>query len=419
MRLRSYLGSATPLVGTIVLLAAATGIVYALRPVAPTLSLGVVYTPAVIVVAVLYGMGYGIGAAIAAMIAFNFFFLAPVHTLTLADGRNWAALGVYVVSAVIASELAARARRRAAEAEQREREAALLADTAAELLHRDAAVDEIRARAESVLAGADERARTRFEAAFNALLEVAEERDRLEQNAREAEALRQSDAFKTTIIHTVSHDFRTPLATMTAALGGLSSAEVDLSSEDRAELLEALSSELARLTRLVENLLDLSRLHAAAAVPHPELWEIDELVALAVDEVGQRAVSIQLDDDLPAARVDAIQVQRILVNLIENAVKFSLPDASVEISAHDGGDGTVTIQIDDRGSGIPADQAESLLEPFARGQAVVRGAGLGLAIARGFAVANGGAISLTARDGGGTRASLTLPAERVVTGALG
>ncbi len=419
MRLRSYLGSATPLVGTIVLLAAATGIVYALRPVAPTLSLGVVYTPAVIVVAVLYGMGYGIGAAIAAMIAFNFFFLAPVHTLTLADGRNWAALGVYVVSAVIASELAARARRRAAEAEQREREAALLADTAAELLHRDAAVDEIRARAESVLAGADERARTRFEAAFNALLEVAEERDRLEQNAREAEALRQSDAFKTTIIHTVSHDFRTPLATMTAALGGLSSAEVELSGEDRAELLEALSSELARLTRLVENLLDLSRLHADAAVPHPELWEIDELVALAVDEVGQRAVSVRLDDDLPAARVDAIQVQRILVNLIENAVKFSLPDASVEISAHDGGDGTVTIQIDDRGSGIPADQAESLLEPFARGQAVVRGAGLGLAIARGFAVANGGAISLTARDGGGTRASLTLPAERVVTGALG
>jgi two-component system, OmpR family, sensor histidine kinase KdpD len=147
MRLRSAVSAAPPIVGTIVVLAVATGVVYALRPVAPTLSLGVVYTPAVLVVAALYGMGYGIGAAIASMLAFNFFFLAPVHTLTLADGRNWAALAVYVVSAVIASQLAARARRRAAEASQREREAALLADTAAELLHRDAAVDEIRARA--------------------------------------------------------------------------------------------------------------------------------------------------------------------------------------------------------------------------------------------------------------------------------
>jgi two-component system, OmpR family, sensor histidine kinase KdpD len=190
VRLRPLLGAATPLVGTIVLLAAATGLVYALRPVAPTLSLGVVYTPAVIIVAVLYGMSYGIGAAIAAMLAFNFFFLAPVHTLTLADGRNWAALAVYVVSAVIASELATRARRQAAEAGQREREAALIADTAAELLRPDAAVDEIRARAEIVLQDADERARARYDAALEALLEVAEERRRLEHQAREAEALR-------------------------------------------------------------------------------------------------------------------------------------------------------------------------------------------------------------------------------------
>ena len=417
MRLRSALNAAPPIVGTIVVLAAATGIVYALRPVAPTLSLGVVYTPAVLVVAALYGMGYGIGAAIASMLAFNFFFLAPVHTLTLADGRNWAALAVYVLSAVIASQLAAQARRRAAEARQREREAALLADTAAELLHRDAAVDEIRARADSVLRDADERARTRFDAALDALLEIAEERDQLEQQAREAEALRQSDAIKTTIIQTVSHDFRTPLATMTAALGGLSSAEVELSSEDRAELLEALSSELARLTRLVENLLDLSRLQAGAAAPRPELWEIGELVGLAVDDVGRGAVTVRVDDDLPAARVDAIQVQRALVNLIENALKFSPPGAPVTVSAHEG-DGNVTIEVDDRGRGIPLDEADALLEPFARGLAIAHGAGLGLAIARGFAVANGGSISLAARDGGGTRACLTLPAERVATEAL-
>jgi two-component system, OmpR family, sensor histidine kinase KdpD len=406
-----------PLVGTIVVLAAATGIVYALRPVAPTLSLGVVYTPAVLVVAALYGTWYGIGSAIAAMLAFNFFFLAPVHTLTLADGRNWAALAVYVVSAIIASELAARARRQAAEAGQREREAALLADAAAELLHRDPAIGEIRARADRVLAGADERARARFDAALDALLEVADERERLEQQAREAEALRQSDAIKTTIIHSVSHDFRTPLATMAAALGGLSSAEVELTAADRAELLEALDSELVRLTRLVENLLDLSRLQADAAVPHLELWEIGELVALAVDEVGRHGIAIDVSDDLPAARVDATQIQRVLVNLIENAVKFSPPGATVSVSARDDGE-SVTIEIEDRGRGIRAEEADALLEPFARGQAAVGGAGLGLAIARGFAAANGGSVSLAPREGGGTRASLTLPAERVVTGAL-
>jgi two-component system sensor histidine kinase KdpD len=417
MRLRTAFGAATPLVGTIVVLAAATGIVYALRPVAPTLSLGVVYTPAVLIVAALYGMAYGIGAAIASMLAFNFFFLAPVHTLTLADGRNWAALAVYVVSAVIASELAARARRRAAEAEQRERESALLADTAAELLHRDADVEAIRTRAEVVLGEGDERARTRFEAAFAALLDVAEERQQLERQAREAEALRQSDAIKTTIIHAVSHDFRTPLATMAAALGGLSSTEVELSAEDRAELFEALGSELARLTRLVENLLDLSRLQADAAVPRPELWDIGELVALAVDEVGRDAVTVDVRPDLAPARVDATQVQRALVNLIDNAVKFSPAGVPITVTAHESG-GMVTICVEDRGGGIASEEAGALLEPFARGQAVSRGAGLGLAIARGFAVANGGSIALVPRAGGGTSARLTLPTEHVAAGAL-
>jgi len=417
MRARSALNAVPPIVGTIVVLAAATGIVYALRPVAPTLSLGVVYTPAVLIIAAFYGMAFGIGAAFASMLAFNFFFLAPVHTLTLADGRNWAALAVYVVSAVIASELAAQARRRAAEASQREREAVLLADTAAELLHRDAAVDEIRARADSVLRDADERARTRFDAAFGALLEVAEEREQLEEQAREAEALRRSDAVKTTIIQAVSHDFRTPLATMTAALGGLSSGEVALSSEDRAELFEALGSELARLTRLVENLLDLSRLQAAAAVPHPELWDVAELVTLAVDEVGRGSVTVQVPDDLPAARVDATQVQRALVNLLENALKFSGSGVPVTVTARES-ERSVTIEIDDRGHGIRPDEAEALLEPFARGGAVGQGAGLGLAIAHGFALANGGALSLAPREGGGTRASLTLPAERVSAEAL-
>ena len=409
MRLRALI----PAAGTLLLLTSATGIVYALRPVAPTLSLGVVYTPAVLVAAALYGLRYGLGAAVVAMVAFNFLFLPPVHTLTLADGRNWAALAVYAMTGAIASELAARERRRAAEAEQREREAALLADTAAELLHRDAAVDAIRERAAQVLEHADGRARARFDAALDALLQVAAERDQLERAALESEALRRSDAIKTTIIQSVSHDFRTPLATMSAALGGLQSSEVELSAADRAELLDALGDELARLTRLVENLLDLSRLQADAAVPHRELWEVSELVARAVDEVGRDAVSVQVSDDLPAARVDATQVQRILVNVLENAVKFSPAGSPVSVSAHESGE-SVVIDVDDRGAGIGVGDAVALLEPFARGRTSVGGAGLGLAIAHGFAAANGGTLALLSRDGGGTRARLTLPAERVV-----
>src|SRR4051812_27464936 len=189
--MRAVLGSAAAV-------AAATGLVYALRPIAPTLSLGVLYTLAVLAAAVLYGIGYAVAVAVASMLAFNFFFLRPVHTLTLADGRNWTALLVYLAVAVVASQLALQARRRAAEAEQRERESSFLADVAAELLQTGAAED-VEARAERVLSNADPVARARLQAAIAALMDVG-----------------RSDAIKTTILQAVSHDFRTPLATMSA-----------------------------------------------------------------------------------------------------------------------------------------------------------------------------------------------------------
>src|SRR5437764_5713790 len=180
------------LVGPLAALGAATLLVYLLKPVAPVLSLGVVYTLAVLATAVLWGLATAVVVSVASMVAFNYLFLPPVHTLTLADGRNWAALGVYVATGVVASELTTLARRRAAEAEQRERETALIADAAAALLQQ-APLDEIRQRADEVFARADPAARGRFEAAFAALVE--------------AEAVRRSDAIKTIVLHTVSHDF--------------------------------------------------------------------------------------------------------------------------------------------------------------------------------------------------------------------
>src|SRR3954451_12319590 len=300
--------------GSLAAVGVATGVVYALRPIAPTLSLGVVYTPAVLAVSVFCGLGFAMATAVASMLAFNFLFLPPVHTLTLTDGRNWTALTVYVVTAVVASELAARARRRAAEAEQREREAALLSDAAAALLQA-APLAEIRGGADELLARSNPISRMRLEAALDSLFAVSADRERLEAEAVDAEALRRSDAIKTAVLQTVSHDLRTPLATMEGAIGALQSAALALSPADRAELLDTIGLEVARLRRLVENLLDLSRLQAGAAVTHAALWPVEELFARAAAEAAPAGrVRIDAHAGLPAAKVDAVQVQRALVN---------------------------------------------------------------------------------------------------------
>jgi two-component system sensor histidine kinase KdpD len=371
----------TAIVGSAAAVAVATGLVYALRPIAPTLSLGVLYTLAVLATAVLFGLGFAIATAIASMVAFNFLFLAPVGTLTLADGRNWTALAVYVVTAIVASELATRARRRAREAEQREREAALLADASAMLL-RGEPLDEILARADDVLRDGDPVARRRFESAIESLRALAVERERLD-------TVQRSDAIKTAVLQSVSHDFRTPLATISAAVDGLLSVELTLSERDRSELLDTIRLEVTRLIRLVENLLDLSRLQVGAAAPHTALWPVEELIDRAVAEVREpERIRVSVGRDLPPASVDDVQIQRVLVNLIDNALKFSR--ATVEIIAR-------------------LDARSVVIEVLDRGGAGSPGAGLGLSIARGFAALNHGAVVLEPRAGGGTAARLDLP----------
>jgi two-component system sensor histidine kinase KdpD len=379
----------TALAGSVTAVVVATGLVYALRPIAPTLSLGVLYTLAVLTSAVLWGLGVAVATAIASMIAFNFLFLPPVHTLSLRDNSDWAAVAVYLVVAIVASELATRARRRAAEAEQREREAELLADAAAALLE-GRPLEESIARAEVVLSGGDAIARRRFDTAIKALVGVARERERVD-------TLRQSDAIKTAVLQSVSHDFRTPLATIAAAVEGLRSSDLALTDDDRAGLLETMTLEVARLIRLVENLLDLSRLQIGAAAPRLALWPVEELVPRAVSEVrdGTR-VQMSFPDGLPAARVDDVQIQRVLVNLLDNALKFSRD--TVEVVARADGE-TLVVDVHDRGgAGVP-------------------GAGIGLSIARGFAEVNGGTVELQQRAGGGTTARLVLPAVRLPAGA--
>ncbi len=216
---------------------------------------------------------------------------------------------------------------------------------------------------------------------------------------------------KTAVIQAVSHDLRTPLATIETALGSLRSHSLALSDEDRAELLEAIAVELDRLERLVENLLDLSRLQAGAAEPVPELWTAEQLVADALDEVdGAERVQVVLGEGLPVVRADGAQIQRVLVNLLENALKFSASAAPVQLRANPSRD-EVVIRVTNPGRGIAQADLGRIFEPFQRAAGErTGGAGLGLAIAKGFTEANGGRIWAESRPGQGATFALALPA---------
>jgi two-component system sensor histidine kinase KdpD len=445
-----------PLVGVaagILTVAAVTGAIAIFENFVPVLSLGVLYVFAVLPVAVLWGVAYGVGVAVASMLTFNFLFLPPVHSFTLADGRNWFALAVYVTTAIVVGGLASSARRRRDDAEQREREAALLADIAAELLRGaplEGDLGGIAGRAAGVMGVSSARialgepeaahateapypmsvngrlvgtlyvpqqeepalgVRRRLLPALASLLAVARERERLSRDAFETEALRRSDTIKTAVIQAVSHDLRTPLATIEQALDGLESGVLVLSDDDRRELLETIRIEHARLKRFVENLLDLSRLQANAAEARPTLWTADELVSQALEELGgEERVTVAVPPDAPPVRVDAAQIQRALVNLLENALRVSPPEEPVHLRVT-ATRKDVLIRVTDRGPGVPEAERERIFEPFHRitGRSDEPGAGLGLAIARGFAEANGGRVWLESREGQGASFVLALP----------
>jgi two-component system, OmpR family, sensor histidine kinase KdpD len=446
--------STTDLAVAVLLSAAAVAIVTAaiglIEPYVPVLSLGVLYLFAVLPVAVVYGLGFALSVSIASMIAFNWFYLPPVHTLTLSESSNWLALAVYFGTAVVVSELAARTRRRAASAEQRERESALLAELATELLRGrllDEELEEIASRAAAVLgvasaeiqlgpakrppqgtsplpleaagravgtlytpegADPDVTAEQRFLPALAALLAVAVDRAGLERDALEAEALRRSDLVKTALLRAVSHDLRTPLTGVRTAVGALRNQTLQLSDDDRAELLETIELDTDRLARLVDDLLDLSRLEAGAASPDQELWSLDDVVREAVDSLSART-RVDIVGEAPLVNVDAAQVQRVLANLIENALRYSPADGRVLVRI------TATrkeaiVRVVDQGPGIDESELERIFEPFYRQAGDMRsGAGLGLAIARGFAAANGGRIWAESRPGQGATFALALP----------
>ena len=425
-----------------------TGAIELLQPHVPVLGLGVLYILAVLPIAIVWGLGLAVAVAVASMLAFNFFFLPPVHTLTLADSRNWFALAVFLVTAVVVSELAARSRRQA-------RESALLARIATSLLeHGNVSTELERIAAETAQAlqvedarielgsiptspGAPEsyplaaaerrvgtiylerprqgsaRVRRRLLPALASLLGVAIDRERLAREALEAEALRRSDAMKTALLRAVSHDLRPPLMAILTSAGALAHGELSLDRADRRDLTETILGEAERLDRLVSNLLELSRLEAGAAAPEPGRWAVEDLVLQAIDAVeaaGDRLEVSFPEDESATVRVDLHQVERVLANLIENALHYSPPSERVRVQVSET-PSEALVRVIDRGPGIAPGEVTRIFEPFQRGSrgSEVRGAGLGLAIARGFAEANGGRVWAESREGQGATFVVALP----------
>jgi two-component system sensor histidine kinase KdpD len=426
--------------------AVVSGAIELLKDHVPVLSLGVLYIFAVLPIAIVWGRLYAIAVSVLSMIAFNVLFLPPLYTITLADSRNWFALAVFVVTAVVVSELAARSRRQA-------RESALLARIATSLLEHGSVSDELeRIGAEAAdalqvetarielgpepdpepdsypLAVANRRVgtihleqprqgssrtRRRLLPALASLLGVAIDRERLAREAYEAEALRRSDAMKTALLRAVSHDLRSPLMAILTSAGALAHGELSLDRDDRRELVDTIVAEAGRLDQLVDNLLDLSRLQAGAAAPEPGTWAVEDLVLQALDGIeaaGQRVEVSFPGEDPPPVRVDLHQAERALVNLIENALRYSPPSEPVRVQVRATGS-EVLVRVVDRGPGVSNAEADRIFEPFQRGSrtADVRGAGLGLAIARGFVEANGGRVWVESKEDQGATFVLALP----------
>lgn len=356
------------LLATLGAVVAGTLLVYPLKSVAPVVSLGVVYLPAILLISIVWGLRLGLLASVASAVAFNYFQLPPLHRLTIADEENWIALLAFVIVAAISSTVAGLARAQALEAERRRDQA-------------DRALAELAA--------------------------LAQERDRMQAEMVEAEALRRSDELKTALLRSISHDLRTPLTSIIA--GGAALGSPTTTSEEREELSAAVVSEGGRLSRLVENLLDMSRLEAGKAQPHSEPVDLAEVLDAARAAIGRpELVRLSIDPELPLIDADAAQLERAFANLLENAVR------------HGGGKpvlvksillaGKIAVRVVDQGPGIPESERQRIFEPFQHGEGGSGGgAGLGLAIAKGFIEANGGGIAVDSVVGQGSSFVITVP----------
>jgi len=356
---------------SVLVVAAGTALIYPLKEVAPAVSLGVVYIPGVLLISAVWGLPLGLWTALLSAVAFNWFHLPPIGAFDIAADHDLVALVVFAIVAVASGTLAEFARARAAEADRRREEA-------------DQALAELEA--------------------------LTRERDRMREDAIEAEALRRSDELKTMLLRSVSHDLRTPLTAIIAAGAALDSPSI--TANERRELSEAVVEGGQRLSRLVENLLDVSRLETGKAEPHREPVVLAELLEAARDSIGSDGGSVRLalDAELPVLSADPTQLERAFANLLDNAVRHGGGEEVLVRSRLVGP--SLVVRVVDRGPGIPEPERDRIFEPFYRSEGGPGGgSGLGLAIARGFVEANGGEIAVESLPGQGSSFVVSFPVD--------
>jgi two-component system sensor histidine kinase KdpD len=243
------------------------------------------------------------------------------------------------------------------------------------------------------------------------------EQDRLRIEATSAELARRSDALKTALLDSVSHDLRTPLAAIRAAAGGLMDPVVEWPAGERRAAAAAIDREAERLNRLVTNLLDLSRIEAGELVAVPEAFPVEDLVGTSLrrlaPQLDGRQIDVAIPADLPLVDVDATFMDQILSNLIDNALAYVPAGAAIRISAEHGDAGSVRLIVEDGGPGVPDSALSSLFDKFFRvatpSNRASRGTGIGLAVVRGFVEAMGGEIRARGSQLGGLAVEVDLP----------
>jgi two-component system sensor histidine kinase KdpD len=435
------------------------------------------YLTLTVAIARLGGMVSSFIAALWSSLLLNYYFIPPVHSITIAEANNAIALVVFVIVGLTVASVVDLAIRQTRSAAHASAEAETLNAFAVAVLRGDEAIstllerfretysmesvcllqrsdtegprlpDEIDdpsrwtlvaatgtdpatgpGRADTVIdAGPGAvlalRGRTlpaadqRVLAAFAAQATAAMERRRLAREAASAQTLAAADKMRTALLTAVSHDLRTPLAAAKASISTLRDPELFVSAADRAELLEAAEESLDRLTRLVENLLDMSRLQAGAVTPRLAPATVEDIIPLAIDDVPDAAGRVRIEPPEPGtpdALIDAPLVERIIANLVANAVTHTDSPVTVTVSALGA---HVEVRVIDRGPGIPEEDRDLVFRPFQRlgDRDNTSGVGLGLALSRGLAEAMGGTLLPEETPGGGITMVLSLPAAPATT----
>ena len=463
------------LVGAVALVAAIIFVYYRIIP-ANNLTVGLTLVLAILGIATWWGFTESIAAAIAGTLGLNYFFLPPVGEFTISDPENWVALAVFLVTAVTASELSVRARQRAAEAIARSQEVERLYALGQTLLLsgsvRSAARDIVNSiirtfeipgavlfnqltdeffRSDGRGLISDEQLRHVAEtgeplndagrriaivpirlggqctgslgfvgsslsaAALNAvayLVAIGIERARTIEETNKAEAARQSEVLKATLLDALAHDLKTPLTSIKGAVTHLLANPRDA---EELELLTIANEEADRLNQLVVEVLEMARIEASKLhpdrAPHNIMDIIQATLKAQEESLKERVIKLRVPESLPVADVDFEFIEQVLKQLLDNAVNYSPPGAPLTISAQAEGE-RIIVNVADEGKGIPVDEQSKIFDKFYRGRAwreKVLGTGLGLSIAKGIVEAHGGKIWVTSAPGKGSVFSFAVP----------